>query len=153
MTSVDAVFAAINSTTEQGKTSQKPDNDQVHDYAKKCTYKNMKGKKREPQIRYVYTHIPGADGGVQKTAVLKKVIHKNPPKDLIQMLVEKKQMMYAKEQKMKVAKESEDIEYKASTAEYMSSDEEDIEENFGWYKDNDPDSYFTLCTRTKNFIE
>ena len=31
----------------------------------------------------------------------------------------------------------EDRQYRESNAEYLSSDEEDIEENFVWYKDND----------------
>jgi hypothetical protein len=39
------------------------------------------------------------------------------------------------------------------TAEYNSSEEEDDEENFAWYKDSDPDTYFMLCTRYKNTYE
>jgi len=34
--------------------------------------------------------------------------------------------------------------------EYNSSDEEDDEENFAWYNDTDPDTYFVLCTKYKN---
>lgn len=34
--------------------------------------------------------------------------------------------------------------------EYNSSDDEDDEENFAWYKDSDPDTYFVLCTKYKN---
>ena len=97
----------------------------------------MKGKKRDPQIRYVYSHVPGSNGAPQKTAVIKKVQTKDPPRDLIQMLVEKKQSMYQKEQKMQQLKEIEDRQYRENNAEYLSSDEEDIEENFVWYKDND----------------
>ena len=61
------------------------------DFAKRISQsKLMKGKKRDPQIRYVYSHVPGSNGAPQKTAVIKKVQTKDPPRDLIQMLVEKK---------------------------------------------------------------
>ena len=62
------------------------------DFAKKLAHNNMmKGRgKRDPQIRYVYTHIPGSESAPVKTAVIKKVTTKTPPKDLIQMLIEKK---------------------------------------------------------------
>ena len=49
-------------------------------------------------------------------------------------------------------REVEDRNYKESTTEYLSSDEEDDEENFSWFKDTDPDNYFCLCTRNKNLI-
>ena len=41
-------------------------------------------------VRYVYTIAPGKEGETVKTAVIKKAFQRNPPKDLIQMLVEKK---------------------------------------------------------------
>lgn len=114
----------------------------------------MKGRgKREPQIRYVYTHEPGSNAPPVKTAVIKKMMQRAPPKDLITMLVEKKQSMYAKEQKLTQIRDREDKNYRESVAEYNSSEEEDDEENYAWYKDKDPDNYFTLCTRTKNCIE
>ena len=47
----------------------------------------------------------------------------------------------------------EDKIYKESVNNFQSSDESDLEENFGWYTEEDPDSYFCLCTRTKNEIE
>ena len=50
-------------------------------------------------------------------------------------------------------REQEDRVYRESTTEYLSSDEEDLEENYSWYKDTDTDNYFCLCTRTKNIIE
>ena len=50
-------------------------------------------------------------------------------------------------------REREDKTYLESTTEYNSSEEEDLEENYTWYKDKDPDNYFCLCTRTKNVIE
>ena len=37
-------------------------------------------------------------------------------------------------------REIEDQNYKESTNEYMSSDEEDDEENFSWFQDTDPDN-------------
>lgn len=58
----------------------------------------MNGKRNAPMVRYVYTHIPGEDGGPQKTAVIKKALQKRPPKDLIQLLIVKKEQMYQKEQ-------------------------------------------------------
>ena len=61
--------------------------------------------------------------------------------------------MYAKEAKMQEVREQEDKSYRESMTEYLSSDEEDIEENFAWYRDTDPNTYFCLCTRTKNMIE
>ena len=62
---------AAPSSSNQAK---KPDNDQVPDFAKRIiSSKLMKGKKKEPQIRYVYTHRPGSDGAPVKTAVIKKV--------------------------------------------------------------------------------
>ena len=40
--------------------TKKPDNDLVPDYAKKIVpSKLMNGKKKEPLVRYVYTHVPG----------------------------------------------------------------------------------------------
>lgn len=54
---------------------------------------------------------------------------------------------------MILEREQDDKSYKESTTEYLSSDEEDVEENFAWYKDTDPNTYFCLCTRTKNMIE
>lgn len=36
------------------------------------------------------------------------------------------------------------------TKEYNSSEEEDDEENFAWYKFDDKDTYFSLCTKYKN---
>jgi len=51
------------------------------------------------------------------------------------------------------ARITEDDSYKQSVNEYQSSDEDDLEENFGWYRDTDPESYFCLCTRNKNVIE
>lgn len=50
-------------------------------------------------------------------------------------------------------REKVDKEYRESVTEYLSSEEEDLEENFVWYKDDDRDNYFCLCTRTKNMIE
>ena len=69
------------------------------------------------------------------------------------MLIEKKQSMYAKENRMTQLREIEDRNYKESTTEYLSSDEEDDEENFSWFQDTDPDNYFCLCTRNKNLIQ
>ena len=91
--------AAEPSAFAKGSKTNKPDNELVPDFAKKLSHsKMMKGKaKREPQIRYVYTHVPGSDAPPVKTAVIKKVTERAPPKDLISMLVEKKQNMYAKE--------------------------------------------------------
>jgi len=38
--------------------------------------------------------------------------------------------------------------------EYNSSEgETDDEENYLWYRDTDPDSYFTLCTKHKTYFE
>ena len=68
------------------------------------------------------------------------------------MLIEKKQSMYAKENRMTQMREVEDRNYKESTTEYLSSDEEDDEENFSWFQDTDQDNYFCLCTRNKNLI-
>lgn len=113
----------------------------------------MRGKKREPLIRYVYTHVPENGDAPQKTAVIKKRLSKSQPNDLVQMLIEKKQILYQKEQKMQTEREAEDIKYRESTTEYLSSDEEDLEENFVWYKDTSPGNYFCLCTKTKNVIE
>ena len=43
------------------------------DYAKKIVQsKLMNGKKKEPLVRYVYTHIPGNGEKPVKTAVIKK---------------------------------------------------------------------------------
>lgn len=37
--------------------------------------------------------------------------------------------------------------------EYNSSEEDDDEENFAWFKDEDPDTYFTLATKHKNVYD
>ena len=69
------------------------------------------------------------------------------------MLVEKKQIMYQKEQQMLQSRVSDDTNYKNSVKDYQSSEESYLEENFAWYREEDPESYFCLCTRTKNVIE
>ena len=50
-------------------------------------------------------------------------------------------------------REEQDRDYKKSTTEFESSEEEDIEENYSWFNEADPNSYFCLCTKTKNVIE
>mmetsp|Transcript_6064 Transcript_6064/g.5480 ORF Transcript_6064/g.5480 Transcript_6064/m.5480 type:complete len:225 (+) Transcript_6064:1436-2110(+) len=51
---------------------------------------------------------------------------------------------------MKILKELDEEEWAKLTEEYDSSEEEDDEENFSWYKDGDENSYFVLCTKYKN---
>lgn len=81
------------------------------------------------------------------------MIPRKAPKDLIQILIEKKKAMYAKEQKMLQMRELHDRNYKDSITEFQSSEEENEEENYAWFNDKDPANYFCLCTRTKNMIE
>ena len=61
--------------------------------------------------------------------------------------------MYEKEMKMQAIREQQDIT--KSEAAYISSEDEDAdhEENFLWYNDPDPDTYFCLSTLQKNVIE
>lgn len=61
-----------------------------------------------------------------------------------------KQYLYDKEQRMKILKEQDEVEWTKMTEEYNSSEDEDDEENFAWYKDQDDQTYFTLCTKYKN---
>ena len=63
--------------------------------------------------------------------------------------------MYEKELKMQAIKEQDEINLHSTQAEYLSeSDSEDEhEENFLWYNDPDPDTYFCLSTLQKNVIE
>lgn len=51
---------------------------------------------------------------------------------------------------MKILKEQDEEEWSKMTEEYNSSEEEDDEENFAWYKGEDDQTYFTLCTKYKN---
>lgn len=107
------------SSSEAGNKTQKPENDQVPEIARKIIRKNLQGKeKRQPQIRYVYTHVPGQDGPPKKTAVIKKAITREPAKDLVQILIEKKQSVYAREQHMLQMREEQDRNYKESTTEF-----------------------------------
>ena len=54
---------------------------------------------------------------------------------------------------MKLLKEQDEEEWAKMTEEYNSSEEEDEEENFAWYKDEDPDTYFVLANKYKNYYE
>ena len=125
------------------------------DFAKRLVKNGLlKGKKREPHVRYVYTHVPGDESGPQKTPILRKASHKAPPNDLVQLLIEKKHQMYEKEMKMQAVKEMDDQSLRETVAEFQSSEEEaDFEENFSWYKDPDNANYFILSTLLKNMIE
>jgi hypothetical protein len=48
-----------------------------------------------------------------------------------------KQYLYDKEQRMKILKEQDEDEWSKMTQEYNSSEEEDDEENFAWYRPDD----------------
>jgi len=73
----------------------------VPDLAKKLVSNGLvQGRRREPQIRYIYQQIPGRESKPVKVAVIKKATQKAPPKDLIQLLIEKKYQMYQHEQKI-----------------------------------------------------
>ena len=72
------------------------------------------------------------------------------PENLIDLLIMQKQHLYEEEQRMKLLKEQDEEEWAKMTEEYNSSEEEDDEENFAWYKDDDKDTYFVLCTKYKN---
>lgn len=54
---------------------------------------------------------------------------------------------------MKILKEQDEEEWGKMTQEYNSSEEEDDEENFAWYKNEDAETYFVLCTKHKNVYE
>lgn len=54
---------------------------------------------------------------------------------------------------MQLLKEQDNEEWAKMTQDYDSSDEEDDEENFAWYKEEDEDTYFVLCTKYKNTYE
>ena len=49
-------------------------------------------------------------------------------------------------------REAEDKLYRESTTDYLSSDDEELEENFSWFQEADPDTYFCFCTRTRTAI-
>ena len=69
----DEVIQKVNEEANERPTTR-PDNDQVPDFAKKIvSAKFMKGKKRDPQVRYIYKQAPSADG-TTKVAVIKKAI-------------------------------------------------------------------------------
>ena len=63
--------------------------------------------------------------------------------------------MYEKELKMQAIKEQDEINLHSTQAEYLSESDSDDEheENFLWYNDPDPDTYFCLSTLQKNVIE
>ncbi len=77
-------------------------------------------------------------------------MERRQPENLIDILVMQKQYLYDKEQRMKILKEQDEEEWAKMTEEYNSSEEEDDEENFAWYKGDDDQTYFTLCTKYKN---
>lgn len=87
-----------------------------------------------------------------KSKVIKKVVERKPPGNLIDILIAKKASFYDQESRMLQLRECNEKELKELTAEYNSSEDEDMEENFAWFSDSDPDNYFVFATKYKNMI-
>ena len=115
----------------------------------------LRPAKKKQRIYYAYTYDTktgegGKEADAKKVKVIRKRVERRQPENLIDILVMQKQYLYDKEQRMRVLKEQDEDEWAKMTQEYNSSEEEDDEENFAWYKPNDKETYFVLCTKHKN---
>lgn len=68
---------------------------------------------------------------------------------MIDLLIIQKQSLYYREQKLRMLQEQEDDEWDAMKGEINSSENEEEVEDYSWYVDSDPDTYFCLCTKFK----
>jgi hypothetical protein len=87
-----------------------------------------------------------------KTAIVRKVSERKGPQDLIDLLMIQKQSMYEREMKMRRAQELDVEENCLHKAEFDSEEEDEEVEDYHWYKDGDPEAYFTLCTKFKQIF-
>ena len=60
--------------------------------------------------------------------------------------------MYEREERLRDLREQGEEDWAKMQQEFNSSESDDDKENYIWYKDGDPNTYFSLCTKHKNII-